>query len=151
MVVALGSLNICINYSANPPQLKNKYFTSRLVVIIPFIYTLVRYSLNYLSALPVRNKPIYTTWSINMGNFTPSYVILKYIYIRNPLSFNLSPANCLIDSNLIFTAPILLTLSLSTLLLSIIWLTISYNYPTVTIYNSVLAILVSPLVLNFKV
>src|SRR3984957_14731210 len=120
MVVALGSLNICINYSINPPQLKNKYFTSKLVVIIPFIYTLVRYSLNYLSALPIRNKPIYATWSIDIGNFTPSYIILKYIYIRNLLSFNLSPINRLIDSNLILAAPILLILSLSTLLLLVI-------------------------------
>ena len=79
------------------------------------------------------------------------YIILKYIYIRNPLSFNFSSINCLIDSNLIFTAPILLTLSLSALLLSIIWLTISYNYPTITIYNSILAILVSLLNLDFKV
>ena len=120
MVIASRSPNICVNYSVNPPQLKNKYFTSKLVVIILFIYTLVRYSLNYLSALPIRNKPIYATWSINMGNFTPSYIILKCIYIRNPLSFNLSPINCLIDSNLILATPILLTLSLSTLLLLVI-------------------------------
>src|ERR1700722_17108471 len=55
------------------------------------------------------------------------------------------------DSSLIFTAPILLTLSLSNLLLSIIWLTISYNCPTVTIYDLVSAMLVSPLGLNPKV
>src|ERR1700722_17983585 len=86
-----------------------------------------------------------------MGNFTPSYVILKYIYIRNSLSFNLSPTNHLIDSNLILAVPILLTFSLSSLLLSIISLTISCSYPTVTIYNSVFSILVSPLVLDFKI
>src|SRR6202021_3121384 len=120
MVVAFRSLNIYINYSANPPQLKNKYFSSKLVVIILFIYTLVRYSLNYLSTLPIRNKPIYATWSIDMGNFTPSYVILKCIYIRNPLSFNLSSIHHLIDSNLILAAPILLTFSLSVLLLLVI-------------------------------
>ena len=86
-----------------------------------------------------------------MGNFTASCVILKYIYIRNPLSFNLSSANLLMDSNLIFTAPILLTLSFSNLLLSIIWLTISYSCPTITIYNAVFAILVSLLGLDPKV
>ena len=86
-----------------------------------------------------------------MGNFAPSYIILKCIYVRNPLSFNLSPINCLIDSSLIFTAPILLTLSLSALLLSIIWLTISYNYPTITICNSISTMLVSLLNPDFKV
>src|SRR6202035_3033017 len=55
------------------------------------------------------------------------------------------------DNNLIFTVPILLTLSLSNLLLSIIWLTIFYSCPTITIYNSVSAILVSLLHPDFKV
>ena len=86
-----------------------------------------------------------------MSNFTASYIILKCIYIRNPLSFNLSPTNCLIDSSLILVIPILLTFSLSNLLLSVIWLTISCNCPTVTIYNSISAILVSPLGLDSKV
>src|ERR1700721_1402241 len=94
---------------------------------------------------------MYITWSIGVGNFTTSYVILKCIYIKNPLSFNLSSTNLLIDSNLIFTTPILLTLFLSNLLLSIIWLTISYSCPTVTIYNSIFTILVSLLNPNFKV
>ena len=80
-----------------------------------------------------------------MGNFSASYIILKCIYVRNPLSFNLSPANLLIDNSLILAIPILLTFSLSNLLLSIIWLTISYNCPTITIYNSVSTMLVSPL------
>ena len=121
------------------------------MVIILLICTLVKYSLNYLSALPVRNNPIYTTWSIDVGNFTPSYIILKYIYIRNPLSFNLFSINYLIEGNLIFAASILLTLSSSTLLLSIIYLTIFCNYPTITIYNSISTILVSLLDLDFKV
>ena len=55
------------------------------------------------------------------------------------------------DSNLIFTAPILLTLSLSNLLLSIIWLTIFYSCPTITICDSISAILVSLLNPDFKV
>ena len=79
-------------------------------------------------------------------------IILKCIYIRNSLSFNLSLVNRLMDSNLILAAPILLTLSLSTLLLLVIQLTISYNYPTVTSYcKLVLAILVSSLDIAFKV
>ena len=55
------------------------------------------------------------------------------------------------DSNLIRTNPILLTFSLSSLLLSVIWLTISYSCPTVTIYNAMSAILVSLLSLDPKV
>ena len=121
------------------------------MVIILFICTLVRYSLNYLSALPIRNNSIYTTWSINIGSFAPSYIILKYICVRNPLSFNLSPINRLIDSNLILVTPILLTLFLSNLLLSVNWLTISYSCPTITTYKSISAMLVSLLVPNFKV
>jgi len=69
---------------------------------------------------------------------------LKCIYIRNPLSFNLSPKNYLINGNLTFTALIPLIRSLSILLLSNNRLTISYNCPRVTIYKLVSAILVSP-------
>ena len=59
-------------------------------------------------------------WSIDIDSFTPFYVILKYIYIRNFLSLDLSPINYLINSNLILATPILLTLSLSSLLLLVI-------------------------------
>jgi len=45
---------------------------------------------------------------------------LKYIYIRNPLSFNFSPKNYLINGNLTLAALIPLSLSLSIQLLSII-------------------------------
>jgi len=48
-----------------------------------------------------------------MASLAPSYVTLKYIYVRNPLSFNLSPKNLLINSNLTFTTPIPLILYLS--------------------------------------
>ena len=41
----------------------------------------------------------------------PSYITLKRIYIRNPLSFNFSPKNRLINSNLTFATLILLILS----------------------------------------
>jgi len=56
---------------------------------------------------------------MGIASFAPSYVTLKCIYIRNPLSFNLSPKNLLINGNLTFTAPILLTLYLSAVLFSI--------------------------------
>ena len=116
-----------------------------------FNCTSVRQGLNYLSALPVRNNPVYTTWSINIGNFAPFCVTLKCIYVRNPLSFNLSPANYLIDSNLILTTPILLTFSLSNLLLLVSQSTISYSCPIITSYKLVLAMLVSPLDLDLEV
>jgi len=64
--------------------------------------------------------------------------------VRNPLSFNLSPEYLLINSNLIFTAPIPLILFSNVALFSISWSTISYSYPTVIgCYKSVSAILVS--------
>ena len=60
------------------------------------------------------------------------------------MSFNLSPKNCLINSSLIFTAPIPLSLSSNTVLLAVNWLTISYSYLTVIgCYKSVSTILVS--------
>ena len=77
------------------------------------------------------------------GRCHTSYITLKYIYIRNPLSLDLSPKNCLIKSSLTFTTQILLNLSLSILLLSINRLTISYNYLTITSYKLVSTILVS--------
>jgi len=71
------------------------------------------------------------------------------ICVRNPLSFNLSPKNLLIDSNLTFTTPILLILYLSATLFSINWLTISYNCPTIIgCCELVSAILVLPPNLN---
>jgi len=56
---------------------------------------------------------------MGVASFAPSYATLKYICVRNPLSFNLSPKNLLINSNLTFTAPILLTLYLSAVLFSV--------------------------------
>jgi len=56
---------------------------------------------------------------MGIASFTPSYITLKCIYVRNPLSFNLSFKNLLINSNLTFAAPILLILYLSVILFSI--------------------------------
>jgi len=82
---------------------------------------------------------------MGVTSFTPSCVTLKCICVRNPLSFNLSSKNLLINSNLTFAAPILLTLYLSAVLFSINWLTISCSCPTVIgCYKLVSAILVSP-------
>jgi len=82
---------------------------------------------------------------MGVASFAFSCATLKCIYIRNPLSFDLFPKNLLINGNLTFAAPILLTLYLSALLFSINWLTISYSYPTVTGYCELVStILVSP-------
>jgi len=65
------------------------------------------------------------------------------MYLRkNPLGFNFSLINYLINSNLILAAPILLIPFLSILLLSINRLTISYNCPTITSCELVSFILV---------
>ena len=84
-----------------------------------------------------------------MVSFTSSYTTLNLIYARNPLSFNLSPKNYSTKDSLAFTAPILLILFLSILLLSINQLTISYNCLIVTSYKLVSFILIS--LLNLKV
>ena len=69
---------------------------------------------------------------------------LKCIYIKNPLSFNLSPKYLLINSSLIFAAFIPLTLSSNAVLLVINRLNTSYSCPTVIgCYKLVSAILVS--------
>jgi len=82
---------------------------------------------------------------MGVASFAPSCATLKCIYVRNPLSFNLSPKNLLINGNLTFTTPILLIRCLSVVLFSVNWLTIACSYPTVTgCCESVSAILVLP-------
>ena len=120
------------------------YYISQLVIIILFTYISIRYGLNYLSALPVRNSPVQAIRSIGITSFTSSYTILKCIYVRNSLSFNFSSKYLLIDSNLTFTTLILLILFSNVILFSISQLTISYSYPTVIgCYKLVSTILVS--------
>jgi len=83
---------------------------------------------------------------MGVASFAPSCATLKCICVRNPLSFDLSPKNLLIDSNLTFTTPILLIRCLSVVLFSVNWLTITYSCPTVIgCCELVSAILVSPL------
>jgi len=82
---------------------------------------------------------------MGVASFAPSYATLKCICVRNPLSFNLSPKNLLIDGNLTFTMPIPLILYLSVILFSVNWSTIAYSCPTVIgCCELVSAILVSP-------
>jgi len=88
------------------------------VVILLALYS-IKYSLNYLSTCPIKNKPTYATWSATNSNFTLLFLILSYIYIRNPLSLILLPLNPLIDGILILNTPILLILAFSAYLLPI--------------------------------
>ena len=118
IIITSRSLNIYISYSANLFQLKNIYYISLLVVVILFTYISVRYSLNYSNALPINNNPAQATQFIVITNFKPSYITLKCIQVRNPLSFNFSPKNRLIKGNLTFTIPMPLILSSNILVLS---------------------------------
>src|SRR6266403_4461516 len=95
------------------------YLTSLLVVVSLLALYSVKYSLNYLSARPVRNNPIYATWSTTNNNLTSLYLILSLIYIRNPLSLIFLPLNLLTNSNLVLDIPILLIFALSAYLLFI--------------------------------
>ena len=63
---------------------------------------------------PIRNSPTYTTWSIVIANFTSSYMTLKYIYVRNPLSLDFFSKNRLIKGSLILATLIPLIFSLVT-------------------------------------
>ena len=117
VIITFRSPNICISCSINPLQLKNMYCISLLVVVILFTYISIKYSLNYSNALPVRNNPMQATQSVVIANFIPSCITLKYIQVRNPLSFNFSPKNCSIKGNLTFTILMLLILSSNILVL----------------------------------
>ena len=88
------------------------------MVILLALYP-IKYSLNYSSARPAKNNPIYVTWSTTNSNFAPLFLILSYIYIRNPLSLIFLLLSRLIDGILIFNAPILLILTFSAYLLPI--------------------------------
>ena len=79
IIVALGLLYIYISLLQNPSQLKNIYFTLLFLVVKLLALYSIKYSLNYLSIYPVRNSPVYTTWSITLGNFTPLCLIFSFI------------------------------------------------------------------------
>ena len=58
---------------------KNIYFTLLFLVIKLLALYSIKYSLNYLSTYPIRNSPVYATWSAIMGNFTPLYLTFSFI------------------------------------------------------------------------
>ena len=93
------------------------YFTSLFLVIKLLALYSIKYGLNYLSMRPVKNSPIYATWSITMGNFAPLCLIFSFIWVKNPLSLAFSPLNLLTNSIFILVIPILLILFSNTYLL----------------------------------
>ena len=79
IVTTLKLLYIYINLLQNPSQLKNIYFTLLFLVIKLLALYFIKYGLNYLNTYPVKNSPIYATWSATIGNFTPLYLIFSFI------------------------------------------------------------------------
>ena len=79
IIVTLKLLYIYISLLQNPSQFKNIYFTLLFLVVKLLALYSVKYSLNYLSAYPVKNSPAYATWSATISNFTPLYLIFSFI------------------------------------------------------------------------
>ncbi len=88
------------------------YFISRLVVVAPFVWYFVKYSLNHSNALPVKNIPAYATASAGVAIFGPLYLSFNDIYVRYPLSLIFVPLNYLTTGNLTVLVPILFSLFL---------------------------------------
>ena len=84
-------LNIYLSQLANPSYIKNIYYISILIVLIPFSCILVRQGLNYFNTLPVKNNPIQATCFITVSSPNPLLVILILICIRNFLNLQASP------------------------------------------------------------
>ena len=117
IIVTLGSLYIYINLLQNPSQFENMYFTLLFLVIKLLALYSIKYGLNYLNIYPVRNSPVYTTWFIIIGNFTPLYLIFSFIWVKDPLSLAFLLLNFLINSIFTLVIPILLILFFNTCLL----------------------------------
>ena len=79
IIVTLGLLYICVNLLQNPSQLKNMYFTLLFLVVKLLALYFIKYGLNYLNIYPIKNSPVYTTWSTTIGNFTPLCLIFSFI------------------------------------------------------------------------
>ena len=88
------------------------YFISRLVVVAPFIWYSVKYSLNHSNALPVKNIPVYATAFTSVAILGPLYLSFNDIYMRYPLSLILILLNYLTIGNLTVLVPILFSLFL---------------------------------------
>ena len=114
------------------------------LVIKPLALYSIKYSLNYLNAYPVRNSPVYATWSATMDNFTLFCLIFSFIWVKNPLNLAFLPLNFLTNGIFILVIPISLILFSNTCLLPVSWLIIAYSWPIITTCKSISAIFVSP-------
>ena len=88
------------------------YFISRLVVVAPFVWYSVKYSLNHFNALPVKNIPAYITVSASIAILGPLYLSFNNICVRYPLSLIRVPSNHLTAGSLTVLIPILFSLLL---------------------------------------
>jgi hypothetical protein len=86
------------------------YLTLLFLVVKPLALYSTKYSLNYLSTRPVKNNPIYATWSTTIGNFYPLHLIFNFIQVKNPLSLAFSPLNYSINDILTLHISILFIL-----------------------------------------
>ena len=120
------------------------YFILLFLVIKLLVLYSIKYSLNYLSAYPVRNSPMYATWSAIIGNFTPLCLIFSFIWVKNPLSLAFLLLNLLINSIFILDILISVILFSNACLLLVSWLIIACSWPIMTTYKSVLVMLVLP-------
>src|SRR6266567_5333216 len=112
------------------------YFISRLVIVAPFIWYSVKYSLNHFNALPVKNIPVYATISTSVAILGPSYLSFNNIYIRYPLSLIRVLLNCLTAGNLTALVPMLFSLLLRANWPVFICSITNLSCPVVTTYKS---------------
>ena len=124
------------------------YFTLLFLVIRPLALYFIKYNLNYLSVYPIRNSPTYATWSATIGNFTPLCLIFSFIQVKNSLNLTFLLLNFLTNSIFTLDIPILVIIFSNTCPLLVNQLIIYCNWPIVTTYKSILAILILPT--NFK-
>ena len=124
IIITLGLLYIYISLLQNPSQLKNMYFILLFLVIKLLALYSIKYGLNYLSVYPVKNNPVYATWSAIIGNFIPLCLIFSFIWVKNPLSLAFLLLNLLIDSIFILDIPNSAMLFSNACLLLVSWLMI---------------------------
>ena len=84
-------LNICLSQLANLFYIKNMYYISILIVLIPFSCILVKQGLNHSNTFPIRNNSAQATYFITVSSPSPLLVILILICVRNPFNLQASP------------------------------------------------------------
>src|SRR5580692_9858419 len=119
VIITSGLLYIYISLLQNPSQLKNIYFTLLFLVIKLLALYSIKYGLNYLNIYPIKNSPVYATWSTTIGNFTPLCLIFSFIWVKNPLNLAFLSLNLSINGIFILNIPISVILFFNTCLLPV--------------------------------